>query len=282
MTEDQYPPSQFMSITPSELFYRNRQMAGFGNPVQAVVSCVRELVENSLDACEDAGVPPVVLVRIDSHENGTVVISVADNGTGVPDEHVAESFAQVLYGSKYSFRQKRGSLGLGVTMAVLYSQITTGCPVEVHTSTVPNQGRVYRLLIDIEKNIPIVESVESVPRDHPGTTVSLKIKGDLARSRARLLDYVRLTSVSAPHARVQLVVDGVSQGIFGPWVDKIPPPTVPMRPHPRSADPELIRRLVANTSPETKLIVFLTQNFQCMSRAISRRFLGFIGIDPSM
>ena len=58
----------FESISPSEFFYRNQQMAGFGNKSQALYSTVRELVENSLDSCEDHQVLPEISIHIDQEE----------------------------------------------------------------------------------------------------------------------------------------------------------------------------------------------------------------------
>ena len=52
------PQVTFAEISPSEFFYRNRDLAGFSNPSRALYSATRELVENSLDACEIGGVLP--------------------------------------------------------------------------------------------------------------------------------------------------------------------------------------------------------------------------------
>ncbi|MHA1925183.1 MAG: ATP-binding protein, partial [Candidatus Thorarchaeota archaeon] len=136
----------FRSISPAEFFYRNRQMAGFGNPTQSVYSAVRELVENSLDACEDTQRIPQIGITIDIQSSGILSIKVADNGTGLPYQHVPEAFGRVLYGSKYDQKQKRGTFGLGVTMAILYGQITTDSPVVVHTQNSSGPGRAYSLL----------------------------------------------------------------------------------------------------------------------------------------
>ena len=132
---NQRAPSEprFSSISPAEFFYRNQQMAGFGNPSQAVYSTIRELVENSIDACEDAHRLPIIDIRITSELPDIVKVIVEDNGTGIPAEHVPEAFARVLFGSKYHQRQHRGTFGLGVTMAILYGQITTDSPVIVHS-----------------------------------------------------------------------------------------------------------------------------------------------------
>ncbi|UCH03827.1 MAG: ATP-binding protein [Candidatus Thorarchaeota archaeon] len=157
MSKTQRRDEGFRSISPAEFFYRNRQMAGFGNSTQAVYSTVRELVENSLDACEDAQRLPRIRVDIESSISDTLTVTVADNGTGVPHNQVPEAFGRVLYGSKYDRRQKRGTFGLGVTMAVLHGQITTDSPVLVHTRDDKSSGMAYKILVDIEQNVPIVE-----------------------------------------------------------------------------------------------------------------------------
>ena len=49
---------QFNQISPSEFFYRNRDLAGFSNPTRSLYTAVREFVENSLDACDHSGIYP--------------------------------------------------------------------------------------------------------------------------------------------------------------------------------------------------------------------------------
>ncbi|MCS4540241.1 MAG: DNA topoisomerase VI subunit B, partial [Thaumarchaeota archaeon] len=58
----------FAEISPSEFFYRNRDLAGFTNPARALYMAVRELMENSLDAAELQGILPDVYVRIISSD----------------------------------------------------------------------------------------------------------------------------------------------------------------------------------------------------------------------
>ena len=130
----------FAEISPSEFFYRNRDLAGFTNPARALYMAVRELVENSMDACELAGITPNVYVRLiseganpDAPDPKAYRLTVRDNGPGVSPQHVPSAFGKVFYGSKYVLRQSRGMFGLGGTMAILYGQITTNRPVTVVT-----------------------------------------------------------------------------------------------------------------------------------------------------
>jgi len=134
---------KFMEMSPADFFYRNRDLAGFNNPSRAIYSALRELVENSLDACELYRIPPNIFLRVSRERDestaeetsATYRIRIMDNGSGVPPEFVASAFGQILYGSKYTLRQVRGTFGLGGKMAILYGQITTHGHATIVTST---------------------------------------------------------------------------------------------------------------------------------------------------
>jgi DNA topoisomerase-6 subunit B len=117
---------------------------------------VRELVENSLDSAEIAGILPDIYVRIVSDSASSELpdpkpyrLTVIDNGTGVTPQHVPSAFGKVFYGSKYVLRQSRGMFGLGGTMAILYGQITTNRPVNVTTSSDGKWKHAFQMIIDI-------------------------------------------------------------------------------------------------------------------------------------
>ncbi|RLI62545.1 MAG: DNA topoisomerase VI subunit B [Candidatus Thorarchaeota archaeon] len=268
----------FSSISVAEFFYRNRQMAGFGNSAQSVYSAVRELVENSLDACDEAGVHPVVRVDITTVDGGTLEISVTDNGTGIHPDHIAEAFGRVLYGSKYGMRQRRGTFGLGVTMAVLYAQITTDTPVEIVTQYRSGEGKRVRLFMDIAANRPVVVDETPIDLGNPGTTVRIRLKGSLRRSRERIVEYLRLTSVTSPHAHLTLFIDGKRVLSVGPWSKTLPALPRATKPHPRAADVELLRRLVSEYRG-TRTRDFLSRAFQQMGTRTAARVVRFAGID---
>ncbi|MHA1882967.1 MAG: DNA topoisomerase VI subunit B [Candidatus Thorarchaeota archaeon] len=268
----------FSSISPSEFFYRNRQMAGFGNPTQALYTSVRELVENSLDACEEARQLPEIDITIEDQKSQNVMVRVTDNGIGVPPEHVPSAFGTVLYGSKYAPRQRRGTFGLGVTMAILYGQITTNSPVIVHTRCTEDTGREFKLFIDIENNTPVTESELSRTRNNLGTTVTLHLKGDLNRARDRIQEYLQLTAVSSPHAKLTLSINNEPQLRFGGLAKILPTLSVETKPHPRGADIELLKRLVA-LDLDASLNDFIITSFQQVGDRTVKRFLQFMNMD---
>src|SRR5437867_1485443 len=57
--------SKQREISVSEFFAKNRHLLGFDNPRKALLTTVKEAVDNALDACEEAGILPEVEVRID-------------------------------------------------------------------------------------------------------------------------------------------------------------------------------------------------------------------------
>ncbi|MHA1771320.1 MAG: DNA topoisomerase VI subunit B [Candidatus Thorarchaeota archaeon] len=269
---------KFSSISPAEFFYRNRQMAGFGNPTQALYSTVRELVENSLDACEEISVAPLVNIIITQVDIGIYRVTVSDNGIGIPAVNVPEAFGRVLYGSKYDIRQRRGTFGLGVTMAVLYGQMTTNKPARVHTQQGLSGGHSFKVLIDIEANRPVVDESTRLDRPTSGTTVSIDLKADLRRSKERIIDYIKLTSVGSPHAKLVLQIEDDPPLTMGPWVHELPRHPTPVLPHPRAADVELLKRLIMQNG-DLSLHDFLVRSFQQVGTRTAGRILRFIGFD---
>jgi len=271
---------RFESISPAEFFYRNRQMAGFGNPTQAVYSTVRELVENSLDSCDDAQTLPMIEIEIQSVKSDIVTIKVSDNGAGVPPDQVPQAFGRVLYGSKYAQQQKRGTFGLGVTMAILYGQISTDSPVIIHSKTQNSNAILYRLLVDVKNNSPIIESMEELQRPYVGTTVIIQLKGDLKRAQDRIIEYIRLSTISTPHATLKLRIDDEIHEDLGGSSKTIPAPISPSKPHPRSVDMEVLRRLIS-THGKKNLDEFLQVSFQKIGVRTSARFLQFMNLSPN-
>ena len=271
--------SSFKGISPSEFFYRNRQMAGFSNSAQALFSTIRELVENSLDACEDARRLPEIDIIINSTDTDVVEVYVADNGTGVPVDHVPDAFGRVLYGSKYSSRQKRGTFGLGATMAILYGQITTNSPVVVETQQDQSVGNRFSLLIDVEHNRPIVESVTSFDRGGPGTTVMLRMRGTLKRAQDKILEYLRLSTLATPYCTLNITIDDADPIQFGGWSTALPDSPRVCKPHPRAADVELLRRMIEQ-NPQRTLREFLINSFQQIGTKTASNFMQFKSLDP--
>ena len=144
------------AVSVAEFFERNRHLLGFDNKRKALLTVVKEAVDNAIDACEEARVLPEINVQIIDMENDRFRVVVEDNGPGIVKKQVPNIFAKLLYGSKFhTLKQARGQQGIGISAAVLYSQLTTGRPARI-TSRIgeKHEAHYYELHIDTKINKP--------------------------------------------------------------------------------------------------------------------------------
>jgi len=276
----------FEEISPADFFYRNRDIAGFTNPSRAIYSTVRELVENSLDACETYSHPPDIYVRIsqvsDSGEGpGTYNVRVQDNGCGVPPDMIPMAFGQVLFGSKYKLRQTRGTFGLGGKMAILYGQITTHTPVRVMSSTGRAKIHEYEIAMDIQRNKPIILKRRRRPnpsRWH-GTIIEFQTEADYTRAMSKILEYMKQTAIVAPYANLTFVDPKGRLYKFIRATTKMPKPPKETILHPHGVDVEALKRIIEGTTTRT-MKEFMKTHFQRVGDTIARKFLDSAGVSP--
>ncbi len=273
----------FEEISAADFFYRNRDIAGFTNPSRAIFASIRELVENSLDAAELAGVPPDVYVRLTfgegGRQSGIYKLRVQDNGSGITSRHIPSAFGQVLFGSKYKLKQARGTFGLGGTMAVLYGQITTHKPAYIVSSTGSTKVYEYKIMIDIQKNRPIIlerKVLMNKERWH-GTIVEFHLEGEYFRAMPKILEYLKQTALVNPYANITFVDPKGRLYKFTRITTKMPPPPKETLPHPYGVDVETVKRLV-QISPHRNMLDFMKTHFHRVSEKIASKFLEFAGI----
>ena len=250
---------KFNQISPSEFFYSNRDLAGFSNPTRSLYTAVREFVENALDACDQKGILPDVhliikAVEPEKPDPKPYILTVKDNGPGIDAEHIPLAFGTVLYGSKFGLKQARGMFGLGATMAILYGQITTNKPVIVKSSVDAKTQDVFELLLDIQKNKPVIVKHTTKEISKKGLSVSICLEGDYSKAGNKIRDYVYETSLITPYASITFD-DPKGQKFSHPrFVKEIPPPPTIIRPHPHGIDVERIRRMIVESQFEIPTI----------------------------
>jgi len=274
----------YKGLSPSQFFYRNREIAGFSNPVRSLYQAVRELLENSLDATETHGILPEIKLEIkpSNNQNDKITIRIEDNGIGIPITEVPNVFARVFYGSKYVLRQARGVFGLGVKMAVLYAQITTATPIYVKSSIESSETEYeYRLFIDIEKNLPIVLelNVRKKRKKWHGTIVELTIQGNWPLARRRIEEYVRRTALIAPYATIRLITPESSIE-YKRVSRKLPEPPQVGKYHPKGVDIELLKILIRSADRKMRLLDFLTKYFDGVGKKTALNFCQWAGFNP--
>ena len=82
-------------IPVSEFFEQNRHILGFDNPTHSLITAVKEGVDNSLDACEQAGILPDLIIKIRNQGKDELSISIEDNGPGIIEENVPLSLIHI-------------------------------------------------------------------------------------------------------------------------------------------------------------------------------------------
>ena len=243
----------FNQISPSEFFYRNRDLAGFSNPTRSLYTAVREFVENGLDACDQKGILPDIHLTIkavdpEKPDPKPYILTVKDNGPGIESKHVPLAFGTVLYGSKFGLKQARGMFGLGATMAILYGQITTNKPVAVKSSTDGETQEEYELLLDIQKNKPVILKHKTNQVSKKGLSVSICLEGDYSKAGSKIRDYVYQTSLITPYATMTFDDPKGEKYKYSRIIKSMPKPPTVIRPHPYGVDVETIRRMIVENS----------------------------------
>ncbi len=224
-------------ISVAEFFERNRQILGFDNPQRALLTAVKEAVDNALDACEEAGILPEIEVQISKDETGPdrYRVSVTDNGPGILRRVIPDVFGRLLYGSRFhAHRQSRGQQGMGISAAVLYAGLTTARPARITSKVAEDEAaHVVEIRIDTQRNLPAIEREDLLLWDRPhGTQVELVLKGKYVRTRQSPLEYLRATAIVNPHARVVFTEPDGTRLTFERVSDEVPPISQEVLPHP--------------------------------------------------
>lgn len=237
-------------ISIAEFFERNRHLLGFDSKIKALLTCIKEAVDNSLDASESyayyaskkkGSVPelPEIKVKIKELGEERYRITILDNGTGVVKEQIPPAFARLLYGSKFSIgklKQGRGQQGIGISAALLYAQLTTGKSSRVVSKIDPKKPAYwFDLRIDIAKNMPeIVDEgiAEKFPYDH-GTEITLEIEGAyINKGDKSPYEYMKRASIVNPHAKFLLVTPDNAKITFPRVSNVLPKEPKSIKPHP--------------------------------------------------
>jgi DNA topoisomerase-6 subunit B len=295
-------------ISVAEFFAKNRHLLGFDNPAKALLTTVREAVDNALDACEEAGILPDVAVEIShvrvrkeatpgqaapSAEGAAgkrqrgfsgadrLLVSVQDNGPGIVKEQIPKIFGKLLYGSKFHrLRMSRGQQGIGISAAALYSQLTTGRQATITSRTGKRaKPHRFRVGIDLAKNAPESRDAEIDPKEDvaPGTRVVLEIEGRYQRHGKSVDEYLKQTAVANPHARIVLKDPEGVVTTHERASRSLPPPAKEIKPHPYGVElGVLINKLRDSTSRTVQ--GFLQTEFSRVSPDKAREILRHAGI----
>jgi len=267
-------------ISVAEFFERNRQILGFDNPLRALLTTVKEGVDNALDACEEAQVLPDIRVEISKEGADRLRVAVEDNGPGILKREIPNVFGRLLYGSRFhSNRQSRGQQGIGISAAVLYAGLTTARPTRVVSKVEEEEAaHVVELLLDTQKNLPKTVSEDLLLWDRPhGTRVELLLKAKYQRGRQSPFEYLKGTAIVNPHARFTLVEPDGTKITYERASNEVPPLPKEVAPHPYGLElGELSSSLKASHRPT--LLEMLQKDLAGVSPRAAREILEKAGL----
>ncbi|MBI5688029.1 MAG: DNA topoisomerase VI subunit B [Verrucomicrobia bacterium] len=189
-------------ISVSEFFLKNRHLLGFDNARKALLTTVKEAVDNSLDACEEAGTLPEVCGELIQVAENRYRVAITDNGPGIVKAQIPKVFAKLLYGSKFHrLRMSRGQQGIGISAAGMYGQLTTGVSTKITSKIGPKKkAHYYELQIDTRKNEPHIVKDEEMNWDqHHGTRVEIELEATYQRGRQSVDEYIQACAIANPH-----------------------------------------------------------------------------------
>jgi len=280
-------------ISISEFFTKNRHLLGFDNPRKALLTCVKEAVDNALDACEEAGILPDVTVQLEVVSIGSSAappasqatrfrVTVADNGPGIVRQQIPRIFAKLLYGSKFHrLRMSRGQQGIGISAAGMYGQLTTGKPVKIISRTGPKASAHYfEVQIDTKKNEPLVHENKQIDWDQPrGTQVAIEVEGRYQKGRASVDEYLDQTSIANPHVKLTYRTPEGETKEYPRAYHELPPPPKEIKPHPYGIEFGMFLKMLLEAKNQT-LSSFLSSDFCRVTPALADEMCKAAKVSP--
>ena len=282
-------------ISISEFFEKNKHFLGFDTHQRAIITAVKEAVDNSLDACEEGRILPDIDVLIRRIEGGKLELVTQDNGPGIPRDSIANVFGKFLLGSRFhAIRQTRGQQGIGITGVVMYSQLTTGSTTTVISKIEAESTAVkVDLALDTKNNRALKSNEERIPleewfeesgmKTHHGLRIRTVMAAKYQRGRQSVHQYLRMTSIVNPHATIRLRGIGKEGEIVeeGEWIrttSRLPRPVVEIKPHPHGMQFGTLQRMLKDTK-ERNVKSFLRKEFEKVSPLVAKKILEHANLD---
>jgi len=271
-------------ISVSEFFERNKQILGYDSATKALLTAVKEGCENGIDAGEDAEILPDLVIEVNRVDKDEFLVVIEDNGPGIVKKEVPNVFGRLLYGSRFhARRQSRGQMGIGISGAVMYGQLTTGKATRIRSKTAEmDVAYEIELILDTKKNRPnIVEEDFVVWEKAHGTRVEIPIKGRYVGGKQSIPEYLRATAIVNPHVRLTFKNPDGEVTIFERVSEELPPRTKEIPPHPHGIELGTLMQMLKETK-SYKLSAFLEEEFVRVSARVAKEMCEAADIDPDI
>jgi len=271
---------QEISIT--EFFEKNKHILGFDSRTKSLLMGVKEAVDNSLDACEEADILPEIYVKVERVNEEDYNISIEDNGPGIVHRMMPNVFGRLLYGSRFhALRQSRGQQGIGISATVMFGNISTGKPAHIRSKISGDDAVAWKmdLVIDTKINRPIVTNDEPFTwegKSH-GTRVDYCTKGEYREGRQSIYEYLKNTAIVNPHAKITFDDPKGRRFVFERATETLPIRSKEIKPHPQGLEVGDIQKMAQNTQQKT-VKAFLKHDFSRITDRIADEILQVSGV----
>ncbi len=293
-------------ISVSEFFAKNRHLLGFDNPRKALLTTVKEAVDNSLDACEEAGIVPEIWVHIEGSGNSRYKVGVQDNGPGIVKKQIPLIFGKLLYGSKFHrLRMSRGQQGIGISAAGMYGKLSTGKAIKVISKVSKRKpAHYYEIEIDTKRNKPEIHNGKGDGVDIPpgeagqaymlkhgiewvshyagddagstgkevvsGTRVTIELEGKHQRGRGSVDEYLEQTAIANPHVTIHYVDPDGNENEYDRSTEELPVEPKEIKPHPYGVELGRLVAMLKDTGSGT-LSQFMQTSFSRVSPGVAKK-----------
>ncbi len=277
-------------ISVSEFFAKNRHLLGFDNKRKALLTTVKEAVDNSLDACEEAHILPEIHIHIDQLAEDRFRVTVRDNGPGIIKSQIANIFGKLLYGSKFHrLKMSRGQQGIGISAAGMYGLLTTGKSVHIISRTSPKKPAHYlEIQMDTARNRADVIKDQEIPDIawERGTEVVIELVATYAKGRQSVDEYIEQTAIANPHALIHYRAPTGEHREFPRGATELPAETCEIKPHPHGIELGVLMKMLKDARPDRKgertpsLSGFLQREFSRVTPRVAAAICEHAGQSP--
>ena len=267
-------------ISVSEFFTKNRHLLGFDNPQKALLTTVKEAVDNSLDACEEAGILPDVTVEIHELAENRYRAVIEDNGPGIVRQQIPKIFGKLLYGSKFHrLKQQRGQQGIGISAAGMYGQLTTGRPVRIISRTGKRKpAHLFELTIDTKKNAPVISKDKEIEWETPhGTRVEIEMEAVYKKGRRSVDEFIQQTALANPHITMRYHSPKDEPVVYARVSKELPEPSKEIQPHPYGIELGILIRMMKETEAKS-VSAMLQSEFSRVSAKVATQICETAGV----
>lgn len=236
--------SKITASSTAEYFSKNLQQVGFSSQTKAILTTLKEAVDNSLDACEEAGILPDIRIVIEKKGAGSlknsdqIMIRVDDNGPGIEQDDLPKVFGEYLASSKFGRgRCSRGQQGIGISAATTWAQLTSATGARVMSKTSGMRKAVRCTIeVDIKNNKGVMKDRETFDWDRPhGCSVEFLVDGRIQlNGEAGILNYINATTLVNPHLSLKFKLPDVEETVVERVAKEIPEIPEAVEPHPHT------------------------------------------------